>query len=303
MMRILRVILDDENRLQMGWRALAFFCVYRLTLILLQFPAGVLQLLLQPGAAGFDHRLAVLIATAGALLATWICTAAERVPLASVGLGFERSWFRELLWGSLGGIALMVFTALVILLAGGFRWTWNPQGSVVAILGGVPFYLLVALKEEVIFRGYPFQRLLTNLGPWPTQVLMALVFALFHWGNPGMSGATRVWALLNISLAGLLLGLCYLKTGRLALPIGVHLGWNWAQGHLLGFGVSGISNAQGLWKPVFTDKPLWLSGGSFGLEASLSCTVVCTAAILALLLWKPKRTPDFDGAVADEQAI
>jgi len=301
MMSILRVILDEENRLQMGWRALAFFCVYWIALILLQFPAGVLQLLLQQEASGFDHRLAVLIATLGALLATWVCTAVERVPLTSVGLRLERSWFRELLWGSLGGAALMVLTALAIFLAGGFRWAWNPQGSLLAILGGIPFYLLVALKEEVLFRGYPFQRLLANLGPWPTQLLMALVFALFHWSNPGMTGATRVWALLNISLAGLLLGLCYLKTGRLALPIGVHLGWNWAQGHLLGFGVSGTSNAQGFWKPVLADKPVWLSGGSFGLEATLSCTVVCSVAILALLLWKPGRT--FTPATPDEQAI
>jgi hypothetical protein len=70
--------------------------------------------------------------------------------------------------------------------------------------------------------------------------------------------------------------------------MGLHLGWNWAQGHLLGFGVSGTAVAHGRWTPMFSTKPLWLNGGSFGLEASLPCAIVCTITILLLLLWRPK---------------
>jgi hypothetical protein len=87
-------------------------------------------------------------------------------------------------------------------------------------------------------------------------------------------------------LAAILLGLCYLRTRSLALPIGLHLGWNWAQGSLLGFGVSGTTEVQGLWRPVFHGRPEWLTGGAFGLEASLPCALVCGLAIFLLGRWK-----------------
>ena len=120
--------------------------------------------------------------------------------------------------------------------------------------------------------------------------VMATYFAMTHWGNPNITGGTRIWAMINIALAGVLFGVCYLKTRSLALPIGLHLGWNWAQGCLLGFGVSGHTDKPGLLKPVFHDKPLWISGGDFGLEASVLFTLICSAAIVAMLFWKPKRT-------------
>ncbi len=115
--------------------------------------------------------------------------------------------------------------------------------------------------------------------------MLAVFFALGHWGNPGMQGATKVWASLNIGLAAIMLGLAYLKTRSLALPIGLHLGWNWAQGTLLGFGVSG--NAEvGFLRPVFHGQPEWLTGGAFGLEASLPAILVLVAFILYLSRWK-----------------
>jgi hypothetical protein len=101
-----------------------------------------------------------------------------------------------------------------------------------------------------------------------------------------MQGVTRMWATINIGLASILLGFCYLRTRSLALPIGVHLGWNWAQGSLLGFGVSGTTDTKGLWTPIFHGKPEWLTGGAFGLEASLPCTLVCLGLIFLLWRWK-----------------
>jgi len=282
------IFLDQEGRLRNGWRTIAFFAMYLAISLLLSFPAAVLQWLLRKGSTSYDARLGVLISCLAAILATWVCTAIERVPIQSVGLFIGRQWFKECLWGTLLGFMIMAVTALMVRALGGFFWGWDPQGGVLSSLLGIPFFLLVAVHEETVFRGYPFQRLVSSLGAWSTLALFAVIFAFIHWNNPGMSGATKVWASLNIALAGVLLGLCYLKTQSLALPIGVHLGWNWTQGSLLGFGVSG-TEARGLLVPVFNAKPLWLSGGKFGLEASLPCTVVCTLAILLLLLWKPKE--------------
>jgi hypothetical protein len=146
--------------------------------------------------------------------------------------------------------------------------------------------VLVALWEENLFRGFLFQRLVDGLGAWPAQVILALLFAQAHWGNPGMHGATKAWATLDIALAAVFLGLAYLRTRSLALPIGIHLGWNWTQGNVLGFGVSGTSVQHGWVHPVFQGKPEWMSGGAFGLEASLFGVLAVLVGILLLWWWQ-----------------
>jgi hypothetical protein len=114
---------------------------------------------------------------------------------------------------------------------------------------------------------------------------MAAFFAVAHWGNPGMDGATEFWATLDTMLGALLLGFAYLRTGSLALPIGVHFGWNWAQGALLGFDVSGFTQTGWL-APTILGQPQWLTGGSFGPEASIFSVVVDVAVLLLIWRWK-----------------
>jgi len=232
-----------------------------------------------------DMLINVAMATAIGLGAGWICLAIEKKPLSAMGYRLNGRWAGELGLGVLGGAGIMVLTALAAMAAGGFHWT-RGAGNLSTTAWGLLLFILVAFNEETLFRGYLFQRLVAGLGEWPTQILMALFFAYAHWHNPGMVGATKVWATVNIALAAVLLGLCYLKTKSLALPIGVHLGWNFTQGNLLGFGVSGTTDAQGLLTPVFHGKAEWITGGAFGLEASLPCVIICGAAILALLFWK-----------------
>ena len=213
---------------------------------------------------------------------TWACLELEGLPLGSVGLRLDRRWARLFLLGALGGCGLMGLMALGAYLGGGFHLARNPQAGLGTLLAGAWLFLAVAFSEELLFRGYLFQRLCQGIGPWPAQLLVAILFAAVHWSNPGMAGATRAWASLDLVLAGILLGLCYLRTRSLALPIGLHLGWNWAQGVLLGFGVSGMPSA-GWWTPVFHGGTAWLTGGRFGLEASLPCALVAAAACLALV--------------------
>ena len=221
------------------------------------------------------------------LLLTWLFLRLEGRPLASVGLRLDGRFARGLLVGALGGVTLMVLTTLVIALAGGVHLARTPGTGPGLLLRGAWLFLCVAFSEELAFRGYFFQHLAKWPGPWAAQGAMGLLFALAHWGNPGMRGATLLWATLNIALASVLLGLCYLRSGSLAQPMGLHLGWNWAQGTLLGFGVSGTLS-RGWWTPVFHGRPAWQTGGSFGLEASLPCTVLCVGACILLALWRPR---------------
>ena len=221
------------------------------------------------------------------LLLSWFFLWLEGRSLPSIGLRLGRRWGNQCLAGMAGGFLLMGSVALIVRGLDGFHWVLAPEGGFPALGTGAWLFLVVALREELLFRGYAFQRFADGAGEWLALGLASLYFAQAHWDNPGMTGSIRVWASLNITLAGILLGLCYLKTRSLALPIGLHLAWNWTQGCLLGFGVSGI-NLESFLKPVFHDRPLWFTGGSFGLEASLPCAVVCGLAIAGLALWKPR---------------
>jgi uncharacterized protein len=219
------------------------------------------------------------------LSVSWLFLVCEDRPLASIGLRPGKRWGFEFLAGAAGGFLLMAAVALAAWSLGAFHWEKSPGGAA-ALGSGAWLFLAVAVREELQFRGYAFQRLMEGTGDWVALGLAGAYFAWAHWDNPGMTGSTRIWATLNIGLAGVLIGLGYLKTRSLALPMGLHLGWNWTQGSLLGFGVSGTSLGS-LLKPVFHNRPQWLTGGTFGLEASLPCALVTALAIAALARWKP----------------
>ena len=258
-----------------GWRALLFLAACGL----LEGPAEVLLRGMGPGLVWGSAALGLLV--------SWGFLRLERRRLASLGLEPGRRWAAQFFAGAGVGLLLMVATAAVIRALDGFHWVRPAGGGWASPASGAWLFLAVALREELLFRGYAFQRLVEGAGAWPALGLMSLAFVGAHGGNPGMAGAVRFWASLNIGLAGVLLGLCYLKTRSLALPMGLHLGWNWTQGSLLGFGVSG-HRLGGLLEPVFHGRPAWLTGGSFGLEASLPCALVCALAIAGLLAWRPR---------------
>ncbi|BDU78773.1 CPBP family glutamic-type intramembrane protease [Mesoterricola sediminis] len=211
------------------------------------------------------------------LLLSRLFLALEGRKLASLGLALGRPWFRSLGAGLGIGAGVIGASALLLWAAGGCRPAFNAGASPGAVAGGLLFLLVPGINEELTYRGYSFQRVLRRLGRWPALLLLSALFALDHRANPNLAPGATWLPLVNIGLAGLLLGLAYLRTGSLAMPIGIHLGWNWAQGPLLGFAVSG-QDAAGLLLPRLQPKPAWLTGGGFGLEGSVLCTIACLAA-------------------------
>ena len=282
-----QVFFNPDGEVRSGWKALGFIVLFALAMFLVNLFFKVL-------APGRGSSLAVLIgAVVPALMvlaATAGCLALEGRPLPSIGLRMDRRWWVEFALGTAGGVLLLVLVALAVRATGAFHWQSNPAGGALALVKAAGMFLGVACFEELTFRGYPFQRLVQGaLGAKGTLALFALFFALGHWGNPGMAGATKAWATLNIALAAILLGIAWIRTASLALPIGIHLGWNWCQGPLLGFRVSG-TEAGGFWQPVLRpDGPGWLHGGAFGLEGTLACALLCAAACALLWFWKPVR--------------
>jgi len=279
---MLHWFINDRGALRSGWKVFGFF------LLLL---ALIVAATLGQRAIGRPPLVGPWLGAALGALASLLCVRLEG--RSFLGLGFRPGWrwVLECLSGVFGGILLILATALLVRSMDGFHWERTPGIGARQLLAASWPLLGVAFNEELFARGYPFQRLVEGAGPWVGQLVLAGLFALIHWGNPGMHGATKAWATLNIGLAAILLGFCYLRTRSLALPIGLHLGWNWTQGSLLGFGVSGTTEFKGAWTPIFHGRPEWLTGGAFGLEASLPCALLCGTAILGLWRWKGSKLP------------
>jgi len=192
----------------------------------------------------------------------------------------------------LGGFAAAAVIAGVIygiqLVAG-----WVKVTDVVHTRYGVPFlvgwfgffvrYASVALYEELFHRGF----LITNLseglnGMRPRRgwavVLTAVSFGLLHMTN---DNATMIGAL-NIALFGVVLGIPYIRTGSLAFPIGLHFGWNFLVGPVLGLPVSGYEPRVSVLLSENLGPELW-TGGAFGPEGGLLATLVLAIALTAML--------------------
>jgi hypothetical protein len=120
-------------------------------------------------------------------------------------------------------------------------------------------------------------------------LIIAAFFVLTHLNNPGMTGIVKVMASINIFLASIMFGIAFIRTRSLAMPLGLHLMANLMQGGILGFGVSGAQQF-GLLKPIFAEAPLWLTGGQFGLEASLPGLICVVITLFMLYMRKPTTT-------------
>lgn len=182
---------------------------------------------------------------------------------------------RELGAGAAFG-ALMFLAALGMLAAAGV-YGFTGTGAPAVLLKSATEMVFVALVEEILFRGVLFRLPERALGTRLALVVSAAIFALAHLPNEGVT----LLAVVNTALAGLLFAAAYLATRRLWLPIGMHFAWNFVSDGLFSLPTSGHP-ARGLLQGRLAG-PEWLTGGAYGLEASVVTFVVMGAASVVLL--------------------
>ena len=206
----------------------------------------------------------------------------ERKPLAVVGLAFHPAWVKELCAGlGLGGIMMgLVGVAEALLALTRFAPRPLAATSELAYGGGLFLILFIsATNEELVFRGYPFQKLVEALGPTGAVALASVCFGLMHLGNPDHT----LFSTVNTMLVGVPLSIAYLRTRALWMPVGIHLAWNYVQGFILGLPVSGFRLPVTLLNPR-VHGGAWLTGATYGPEGGLLCTLVVVGAGLFLFL-------------------
>mgnify|MGYP000220644973 CR=1 FL=1 len=228
-----------------------------------------------PGVMGY------IILEASMLLA--VLTAAipmlrfERRPFSDLGLSLK-GHVKGLWYGLLMAILLYLFVLGEIEVTG---FQFKPLD----LLGSWVFFLLVALFEEILMRGYILGRLLhTTMNKFLALFVSAALFAFMHIFNPEIA----FLPMLNLLLAGMLLGASYLYTRNLCFPISLHLFWNWIQGPILGYQVSGNNFTTSMLTLRMPEENV-LNGGAFGFEGSLICTVLMIVFTILIVWWGEKR--------------
>jgi membrane protease YdiL (CAAX protease family) len=218
-----------------------------------------------------------LVYLVGVVALTWaFCRFADHTSVRSLGLGKEGRWTRLIAGWGLGTFLQFLIFAL-FWIAGWLvanRATWQP----VNLFASMVSWIISSFNEELAFRGYILQHLARAWGLRAAVVVSSLIFAFVHVLNPHISPL----AMVNLFAAGLLLATAYLVTGSLWLPIGLHIGWNLAELHLLGFASSGFQGPALVHTVV--QGPELFTGGAFGPEGGLVGLLVIGMGTVVLFL-------------------
>lgn len=175
----------------------------------------------------------------------------------------------------------------------GFMKTASSGSFLSTLLASLVGFIAVGIYEEMLSRGYHLRNLAEGLnwgplgkvgGLWAGYIISSSIFGILHATNPNASVISTV----NLVLAGLFLGLGFILTGELAIPIGLHITWNFFQGNVFGFPVSGATTGATLIHIKQGGSDL-LTGGAFGPEAGLIGIVAILLGSL-LTIWYVRQT-------------
>ena len=201
----------------------------------------------------------------------------EKNALSSLGF-VKRNWLKYLGWGIMFSLVQMGVIALVYQLSGIGSFELNELSlePILFILGLFPFWLLQGGTEEVATRGWLLTRIAARSNLPLAIAISSSLFGFLHLGNSGVT----FLSVLNIVLDGVLAGLLLVYTDSIWLVVAQHGTWNYVQGNLLGFQVSGTGADASIFSFTIGSGPDWLTGGEFGAEGSIITTMVVLLSLV-----------------------
>lgn len=283
------IFFNSFGRLRSGWRFAVFAALFFLAALILAAMANSVAVLLGAESAAFwRSREGFAVSTGLTLLAAVVIGAIcakgiEGLPLRSLGWSLNGRAASDLLLGLLFGAGSLLAAAGIAYCGGGLQFVFNPAGTAsiaeTVLLSAVVF-AFGAAGEEALFRGYPLQTFARARLVWMAVLLTSVFFALGHAGNDNVD----YFGLANTVLAGVWFVAAYLKTRTLWFPFAMHWAWNWTMAAILGLPVSGINSItpNPIWHGVDLG-PSWLTGGKYGLEAGVACTIALFGS--TILIW------------------
>ena len=244
---------------------------------------GLAQMLPETLGLGTALRCVFYVVTAllVLLLYTIWTNLTERRPVEELAL---RKAFPDTAKGLLTGVGFFCAVVGILALVGCYRITgmqFDATAQVTAFLS----FLMGAVFEEVLFRGIVFRLIDDRWNTVAALIISALIFGALHLSNPGAT----LWSSAAIAIeAGLLLGAAYKFSRTLWLPIGIHWAWNYVQGNVFGFAVSGGKAGSHIFSPIISGPNL-VTGGVFGAEASIVTVGIGLILTIVFLMAAPRE--------------
>ena len=188
--------------------------------------------------------------------------------------GFLKSMMNVngILVGGSMGILLILFCVILVLLFNPIKIKF--QGFNIGLIFYIIIFFIIAISEEMVFRGYIFYNLFISINKYYAILVSSVIFALIHILNSSIS----IIGFINLILAGILFTLLYLSKMNLSIPIGFHFSWNFLQGPILGFSVSGFVTNSVFKIENATGYDFSFQG--FGLEGSFFLTMIIIPFII-----------------------
>ena len=302
-MRIIKTIFwnSAQSRIRTGFRILLVLAVYMF------FYKGYLFLLTHAGillyyssqSSLWTFLIAGSVRLLPSLIALWIVGRfIDRRKVLDFGFHFNKHWWIDFCFGlGLGGLLIsLIFMVEVsrgwISISDMFYSRSNQPPFIVPFLVFLFVFSCTSISEELFARGYLIKNLaegfnIKNIGAKGSVIIAwcftSIIFGLAHLGNPN---ATFIGTI-NLMIAGITLGTGFILTGELAIPIGLHIAWNFFQANVFGFPVSGLSYPSEIVTMIKIDQigPEMWTGGVFGPEAVLLGLLAILLGIFITLMW------------------
>ena len=283
MQRLRQIFINGSDQLRTGWRMAAFFPLLAGAVMGLNFVWRAVGMPGQKDSTDWQFlAFAALMTAITTGLILLLLKVIEKRSLDAIWLPFNAGAVRMTLLGTLLGavpICLVVLAAVV----GGYgevRWT-GPTGTALLniLVPSVIATFLLAGWEELVLRGYLLRQFALGLNPVAAIVITGVLFGLMHAGNPGANPE----GLLYTAVGGILMGWLVFRFGSLWLLIGYHFAWNATGASVFGLELSGLDDQAGLFVTTLSGAD-WLTGGSYGYEASLPA-VIAELLVLSVVLF------------------
>ncbi len=199
----------------------------------------------------------------------------DKKSILSLGFNLKLCFRKDMFYGIGIGI-LSIFLVFIILLLTGAVSIKSIQFRAASFLFITPIFIIAVIREEISNRGYILNNMMDSMNKYIALLVVSAFFALMHADNPNIS----IVGLINIFLGGLFLGIYYIHKRNLWFPIGLHFGWNFTLGSIVGSPVSGYHMPSIFNLDISGNK--FLSSGDYGFEGSIIVSVILILSTLLI---------------------